>query len=255
MTTRRNFITTISLLFGTSATTVSAALKSTTIPSEDLGLLVWTIETFGAEATAQELLTLVKQGDFSVRKLKQNLNKNKTCITRLNKASERREAHAGNTILYHGPLQLTHSFAGRVVLDHTRREVLVGTTDKDYTIRNIGKPAAAIESYYILDDMPPTAQQSTPEKIVGATSTTLTIPKGARILLNGRFGFEHDIWACEVVVTAKKMYRIHLWQTRNGLVINKQEDSLPYLAGGFFYSTEETPRTIGLLGLPLTQGY
>lgn len=240
---RRDFTKYVAALFATA--NINAPLPAT--EESELGLLIWILETFDAKDIAAAMLA---QPTLNVRSLKRTLNSQRNNLKRKEKAAQRRESHAGNIVLYAGPLLLSHSFPGRVVLDHTHREVLVGETDKEYTIRGIG---VSPSTQTIIDDLPPLAQQPTPEEIPGLSSTSVMIPKGSRILLNGRFGFNHDIWACEVVKTSKpkESCRIHLWQTRNGLPMDKQDGELPYLAGGFTYSTDKEPRTIGLLGLPL----
>lgn len=241
---RRDFSKYVAALFATANITspLPAAEES------ELGLLIWIIETFEPTDIAS---TMLAQPSLDVRALKRALNSQRAVRRRKEKAAQRRESHAGNVILYAGPLLLAHSFHGRVVLDHTRREILIGETDKEYTIRGIGVSAS---SQALIEDVSPYCQSVEPVEVAGLSSTVVTVPRGSRVLLNGRFGFDHDVWACEVVKTLKPRggHRIHLWQTRHGLPLDKRDESLPYLAGGFTYSTDDEPRTIGLLGLPLS---
>lgn len=239
---RRNFFPSIVALFGTS----SAAISNLPIEADmsDVTRFVWLIDYYGAELVATHLLKLCNSSTFTMLELKRSLNRDRQKERRHAKSASRRESHAGNEILYYGPLQIHQSFDCRLCVSNNRKKVLVGQTDQEYSISGIG--VGVTTSIDRNDDGLSSAS------ITAQQTRCVVIPAKSRVLIDTRHGDNHTVWACEVVRTKDGRHRIHLWQTRNGLALDKNTDSIPCLKGGIAYNSAEQ-RVTGLLGLPLEQ--
>jgi hypothetical protein len=244
MSTRRNFITCLSL-FGPAATLLNPI--DSDIHSSDIGLLVFCIDVFGAEDTAKAILQF---GTSDIRLVKRHLNKCRNQSIRLKKRSERRESHAGNSVLFHGAINIpdlekmfsinkTHNKT------HNRRTVLTGFTDHQYVIRSIPIESVMVTDY--IESSTVITQQPIPTNSIEERFRNVILPSRTRVLLDLRRGIGHSVWKAEVVQTNWGQTRLHLWQTNRTC---NNPDSLPYISGGVAYSKEEE-RITGLLGLPL----
>lgn len=247
MTSRRGFLGALGSLLGaagvgTAAEVVAAVESAGEIPpTGDVATIVFLIDRFGGQAVAERIVSMTATGSFTVAALLRDMRRTAQREKRARKASERRERHGGDEVLYRGPLRIWQQFSGREVRSQiTRRRVLVGDTDREYAIAGIGVPHEERRSIVERDD----DGMLLPVETVRTRS--LTIPAGSRVLIDLRRGLA-DVMAAEVVRTADGRMRLHLWL---GAVRREHDDSTPLLRGGVFEIAGDA-RTVGLLGLPI----
>ena len=220
---RRGFTQAISAMFGAHVPDVPAST-----PIDDVGLLVWCIDTFGAEAVSAEIVHQVASGTLSIRSVKQSLNRSRNVSIRHAKSRERRERHRGDTVVYAGPVRLSIASEGRIVRTSHNRSVIVDTTKTVLHIDGIGIPSS--------------------DRSDSITRRSITIPAVSRILIDMRRGTHYDVWSCEVIQTPRGDTRVHLWQS----AIHRSDDTVPMLSSGVrIVADTTTPPVVGLLGRPL----
>lgn len=225
---------------------VTEAAESCPRVDGDLGRLTWILDTYPADVVAAGMIAEMAGGSpLDIQSLWRRLNRERRRERRHSERAARRERHAGNETLYHGPLAIRQAFDGREVRSAARRRVLVGETDREYVIDGIGvpmieRPAATYER----DDDGVTLIPCEARR-----ARSLTIPAGSRVLIDLRHGLR-DVMACEVVCTRDGRVRLHLWTGRDGRL---EDETTPTLRGGVAWSGVSSMATqrLGLLGLPL----
>lgn len=240
-------------MFGGSSVAIASHLNNSDLRLDQVGLLVWCIDTFGAKSVSSRIVELSEAGEWSVVELKRSLNRDRVKRTKHNADEKRRENHAGSDILYRGPIRLWQSFDGRECRTVNRKKVLVGTTDREYSISGIGIPCPAGHE---LAERPMSGMPCwvSRDVITGdmlwetsiATRKQLTILESSRILIDFRHGI-HDIMVCELVRTKDSKMRFHLWLTQQ----MRNTEDCPSLVGGIAYESPKHDRVIGLMGLPI----
>lgn len=220
MTTRRTFLGALAGALGTAGASAMPILERQSMDATDIGLLVWCIDTFGPEAVAEEI---VRQNyKTGARGIKRALEKDRRRKIRHRKAAQRRERHAGDVVIYRGPLSIHQQMDGREVTSSHAHRVLVSEATADMVVVGIGQPDGSTRS--------------------------VDIPRGSRILVDTRRG-TRDIMGAEVVETASGDRRLHIW---SGATADRIEDgdTCPELRGGTIWESNSS-ETTGLLGLPL----
>lgn len=220
MTTRRNFLgAALTALTGTAVySQVEATLADDELPADDVGKLLRWIDIYGAEAVATEIVAV---GRLDLQEIKRRLNRQQRRDRRHADRAKRRERHAGDEVLYRGPLRLWQRYGTHAVLSSHRHIVHVTETDVEHVIADIG-----------------VAGQD--------ASRSVSIPAGSRLLIDARRGMS-DVMATEVVRTARGVIRWHLWLSN---VVIDGPDTCPVLRGGVAYESHGSRET-GLLGLSL----
>jgi hypothetical protein len=207
-----------------------------------VGVLVQCIHIHGAEATAGAIVE--QPGPVNAYQVRRTLRQTHRRAKRARDASERRERHGGDEVLYRGPLRIEQPMAGQTVRSAvTRHRVLVGQTEREYSIDGIGVPAAVrpVREYSDLDGDRLAVERET----VGTRSAI--VPCGTRLVCDLRRGIA-DVMAAELVRTARGEHRLHLWQGATGC---DSDGEIPRLRGGVVYETTDDGPRIGLLGMPL----
>lgn len=249
MTSRRNFLQSIAALCaaGGVAPQVAAQIEECELDGsarDGVGLLVQCIHIYGAEAVAEAIIA--SPGPVDARAIKRELNRTRQRLRRQRTASERRERHAGDQVLYRGPLAISWPIGvdcREVRSGVTRHQVAVGTVDRDYAIHGIGVPAADRDQVV---ECEPVAAGRIERHVDEVDQRAVTIPRGSRVVIDTRHGC-HSVMAAEVVRTARGQMRLHLWA---GATAWESEDPPPELRGGTAYESV-ADRTVGLMGLPL----
>jgi hypothetical protein len=241
---RRSFLTHIATLCGAAGVApdlLEQVGAAELIDDNDaVRILIKAIDIYGAEDVAREIVAI--DGPVDAREILRRLNRVRQRSIRQRKASERRQRHAGDEVLYRGPLVIHQEFQGRECRSAVRHRVQVGKTDRDYVIEGIGIPASIrprresldVDGIHVVRDAE------------SVDTRSLTIPAGSRVLIDLRRGI-YETMACEVVRTGSGQIRLHLWV---GATSYEADGEPPRLRGGVVYETTGGP-AVGLLGLPL----
>jgi len=217
----------------------------------DVDTLVRAIDYYGPRAVAERILA--SPGDVDPAQILRDLRRQRNRDLRARRAGERRERHAGSEILYRGPLLVRQrGLVERHVRSQvTRHTVAVGETTELLAICGIG--IATPERREVVADVDVRRDGSVSRDVVQVSTRDITIPRGSRVLLDTRRGWEHEVWAAELLVTAQGQHRLHLWQGATAYIADAE--ALPRLAGGVICATSAaSPASVaGLLGLPLRE--
>jgi hypothetical protein len=221
MLDRRSFVGGFISILAGGPVALSAGQMEDGSPLEgDAAILAWAIRTYGEDAIAEEIAALLREPDgFTVRRLKTRLNRISRRRGRAKQAAERRERHAGDEVLYRGPVHIPETAWGQLVHRQTRgltvsgRRVDVGRTQTAWAIFGIRTPRpAGYHNVYREDELAGYAPDDGDCKaaIVPAASIPLPVPAGSRILLDTRNG-RPRIMTAELIRTASGDHRLHLW--------------------------------------------
>ncbi len=209
--------------------------------TDGVGVLIQCIHIYGAEATAAAIVAQTGHVDaYEVRRI---LRRTRRRQVRAREAADRRERHSGDEVLYRGPLRIEQPIDGREVRSAvTRHRVLVGHTDREYSIDGIGIAAEARpeRTYTDLDEDRLAIERET------VYTRSVIMPRGTRLVCDLRRGMA-DVMACELVRTARGEHRLHLWTGATAI----ESDDPPRLRGGVVYETSEDGPRVGLLGMPV----
>jgi hypothetical protein len=206
-----------------------------------VGVLVQCIHIHGAEATAAAIVA--QTGPVDAYQVRRTLRRTRRRQVRARDAAERRERHSGDEVLYRGPLRIEQPIDGREVRSAvTRHRVLVGHTDREYSIDGIGIAAEARpdRTYTDLDGDRLAVERET------VYTRSVVVPRRTRLVCDLRRGMA-DVMACELVRTARGEHRMHLWTGATAV----ESDDPPRLRGGVAYETTEDGPRVGLLGMPV----
>lgn len=237
---------------GVSESKLESAMTPIDLPPDGVGRLCKLIDIYGPETTAEVILRLSSQGTLNLDRLSSVLRTERRKEHRNKKKSERRERHAGDEVLYRGPLSLglLDLNGQECVSKVSRHRVLVGSTDREYTIVNIGVPCPTgyreVRRDLDLLGYAPEYSDSYDIDEIRLPVRSVTIPESSRLLIDLRRGIR-DIMVAEVVRTARGSHRLHLWTSNTH---RDFDESTPRIAGGCVYTSPDN-RSVGLLGLPL----
>lgn len=223
---RRAFMQSVAAAFGGSvalpAILEEAAYADVAGDCDAVRLAKW-IECYGHDVVAEQIIDLLRAGELTMPVLKNRLNRKSRREQRAKQSRERRERHAGDEILYSGPVhiepELIDQLCRRDVRTVNRRAVRIGESDgKGLAVRGIGSEATSID-----------------------------VPAGSRILIDLRHA-TGGLMACEVVRTNRGEIRFHAWSGGK----RSMKDVVPSLSreGGLVFERKHK-REIGLLGLPI----
>lgn len=226
---------------GVTAEAIEAALDAASLGATDPRLM--RVVTHADPAIlCRALIECAAGGEFTLADFVARVRRYENRECRARKRAERQSRHAGNEVLYRGPVQVWQDIAsgGRRVYSAARHRVIVGVADREYAITGIGLPRP--------DDPVVVRDEDTghPVGVEGPRTRSVTIPAGSRILIDMRHGLR-PIMACEVVRTAGGRIRLHLW---SGAAARSDDPTTPRLSGGVVCETG-SQRAVGLLGLPL----
>lgn len=227
---------------GVTAATVEAALDSADVTQTDTRL-ARIMATTDPAILCRALVELAGDGPFTLADFCRRVCLYRNRAARARQSALRRERHAGNEVLYRGPLRLWQQFTGRECKTVSRHRVLVGATDREYAIRGIGVPRP-LEAVVLRDEDTGHPIGSSEDE---RAARSVVIPAGSRVLVDLRRGI-HAVMIAEVVRTADGRTRLHVW-SRDGLY--QDDETTPQLSGGVVYETPTSDRAVGLLGLPL----
>lgn len=226
---------------GVTASAVEAAIDVADVTQTD-ARLARVMATTDPAILCRALIELSGDGPFTLADFCRRACLYRNRASRARQSAKRRERHAGNEVLFRGPVRLWQQFTGRECRSVARHRVLVGVTDIEYAITGIGVPRP-LDAIVVRDD-----DTGHPVAVEGERATrTVVIPAGARVLIDLRRGM-HAVMIAEVVRTADGRTRLHLWW-RDGLY--QDDETTPQLRGGVVYESPTSERAVGILGLPL----
>jgi hypothetical protein len=260
MTSRRGFLGSIAALCAGAgvAPTLAAQVEAAELDGglDAVGVLVQCIHIHGADATAAAIVG--QPGPVDAYQVRRVLRQQARRAKRARDAWERREAHAGDEVLFRGPVCIDDWTA---LLGHWHpspsRRYDVARTLCEWAI--YGRLAPRPEGYRRVErdgrllGWAPDCDDYPIDDIVLPVLPPLLIAAGSRVLISTRNGGQATTMACEVLHTGEGFHRVHLWRRAQEWV---QDTPIAVLAiagqdlGRRYETTEDGPR-VGLMGLPL----
>jgi len=198
-----------------------ATLESGAPLSGDAAILAWAIRIHGEEVVSEEIAALLREPEgFTIRRLKTRLNRISRHRGRAKARAARREAHAGDEVLYRGPVYIDAAAWGQLVHRETRgltvsgRRVEVGRTQTEWAVFGIRNPMPCGHHAVLRDEdlwgYAPDGDDYPISAIIHAEREPLVIPRGSRVLADFRNG-RKPVMTAEIVRTGDGGCRVHLW--------------------------------------------